>query len=115
MLWWVVVGFFTAFGLLCAGMVFIGALLRGEPAGIILLDPEREDGMYLLWLRAMGVIRHGIYRVTDPALWQVIREHTEEITGWDTAARPMTGAEEIDRPGYGDSTGDHQRGGISEL
>lgn len=107
MLWWVIVGFFAAFGALCAGMVVIGTLLAEEPAGVFLLNPERETGMYLLWLRAMGVIRHGIFRVTDPDVWQVIREHTEEITGWEAVARPMTGAEEIDRAGNGDSTGHH--------
>lgn len=106
-----IVGFFAAFGMLCAGMVLLGAFL-GRQEGFLL---TRGDGMYFLWLRAMGIFKGRIYRVTSPKLWQLIREHAEEITGWDEAARPMTGAEEIDRSGYGDSTGDHQCGGVPEL
>lgn len=107
------VGFFAAFGMLCAGMVLLGAFLgQGQQEGFLL---TQGDGMYFLWLRAMGIFKGRIYRVTSPKLWQVIREHTEEITSWDEGARLMTGAEEIDRSGNGDSTGDHQCGGVSEL
>ena len=117
MLWWLIIGFFIAFGMLCAGLTLLGWLLHRGCRSLCLVDSGQggEDALFFLWLKTMGILKCKIYLLNSPEIWQLIEENAEEITGWDVAAQPRTGADEIDRPGNGDPPGNHQCGGVSEL
>ncbi|MGM9604705.1 MAG: hypothetical protein ACI3XG_06535 [Faecousia sp.] len=119
MFWWIVVGFFTAFGILCAVLALYGASLHRthRGTGICLIAPERdlEEAWFYLWLKSMGILKCRILELDSEELWNLLEENGTEITCRDGVPRPMTGAEEIDRAGNGDSSGHHQHGGVSEL
>lgn len=119
MAWWILAGFFCAFGILCAGLTLYGAALhRGHSgAGMLLLGPESggEETRFYLWLKSMGILKCRIYLLDTWELLGIFAENGTEITDWETVSRHQTGAEEIDRAGNGDSSGNHQRGGIPEL
>ena len=58
---WIIVGFFTAFGILCAGLVLWGMVLFSRFSGTggwLLVPPEeREYAEYYRWLKSMGILR----------------------------------------------------------
>ncbi|MCI6435066.1 MAG: hypothetical protein MR828_09930 [Clostridiales bacterium] len=117
--WWIIVGFLTAFGALCTVLTLYGALLHRtyRGIGICLITPvcSGDEAMFYLWLKSLGILKCKILEVESRELWNMLEKSGKEITRWDSNARPGTGAEEIDRAGNGDSSGHHQRGGVSEL
>ena len=117
--WWIIVGFLTAFGVLCTVLTLYGALLhhtyRGIGIYLIMSDYSGEEAMFYLWLKSMGILKCKVLKAESRELWDMLEKNGIEITRWDSIARPGTGAEEIDRAGNGDSSGHHQRGGVSEL
>lgn len=82
---WIIVGFFTSFGILCAGVVLYGLILfrRLEGTGGWLLIPcqEQEYADYYRWLRSVGVLRCRIipWESGECPLWQ--EEHKENQPG----------------------------------
>ena len=117
--WWIVVGFLTAFGVVCIVLTLYGAVLhranRGNGIYLIMSDYSGEEAMFYLWLKSMGILKCKVLKAESRELWDMLEKNGIEITRWDSIARPGTGAEEIDRAGNGDSSGHHQRGGVSEL
>lgn len=69
MLWYVIIGFFAAFGALCALWVLLGAWLTdAAPCRTVLFPaPGREARAVrrYLWLRELGLIRGRITLVCD--------------------------------------------------
>lgn len=117
--WWIIVGFLTAFGVVCIVLTLYGAVLhranRGNGIYLIMSDCSGEEAMFYLWLKSMGILKCKVLKAESRELWDMLEKNGIEITRWDSIARPGTGAEEIDRAGNGDSSGHHQRGGVSEL
>lgn len=117
--WWIIVGFLTAFGVMCIVLTLYGAVLhranRGNGIYLIMSDYSGEEAMFYLWLKSMGILKCKVLKAESRELWDMLEKNGIEITRWDSIARPGTGAEEIDRAGNGDSSGHHQRGGVSEL
>lgn len=117
--WWIIVGFLTAFGVVCIVLTLYGAVLhranRGNGIYLIMSDYSGEEAMFYLWLKSMGILKCRVLKAESRELWDMLEKNGIEITRWDSIARPGTGAEEIDRAGNGDSSGHHQRGGVSEL
>lgn len=117
--WWIIVGFLTAFGVVCIVLTLYGAVLhranRGNGIYLIMSDYSGEEAMFYLWLKSMGILKCKVLKAESRELWDMLEKNGIEITRWDSIARPGTGAEEIDRAGNGDSSGHHQRGGVSEL
>lgn len=84
MLWWIVIGFFTAFGMLCTVLTLYGAwLFRGyRGRGICLITPERdgEEAWFYLWLKSMGILKCRILELNSPELFKLLEESGTEIT-----------------------------------
>lgn len=64
MIWYVLLGMLSAFGMICILWAVFGALLPGSRRCtlVVLCDPKEEAALLrrLLWLREMGLLRCGI-------------------------------------------------------
>lgn len=98
--WWIIVGFLTAFGVLCTVLTLYGALLHRTYCGngICLITPfcGGDEAMFYLWLKSLGILKCKILEVESPELWKMLEKSGKEITRWESNAQPGTGAEEID-------------------
>ena len=116
---WIVVGFLTAFGVVCIVLTLYGVLLhrtyRGNGICLITQDCSTEEAMFYLWLKSMGILKCKVLKVESRELLDMLEKNGKEITRWESNALPETGAEEIDRTGNGNPSGHHQHGGVSEL
>lgn len=67
---WIIVGLFTSFGLLCAGMVLYGMVffrcLSGTAGWLIVPEQERGYAAYYRWLKSMGILSCRILEVDLP-------------------------------------------------
>ena len=70
MIGWIIVGLFTSFGLLCAGMVLYGMVvfqcLCGTAGWLIVPEQERGYAAYYRWLKSMGILSCRILEVELP-------------------------------------------------
>ena len=115
----VCIGTLAAFGMLCALWLIYG-FCCGKPEGTVLILSRGQQGLIrrCLWLREMGLLRCPMVLI-DPELdemdthwilsrgveiWKTFPDGEADGTGVRTHGT-----------GTGDSSGCHQRGGVSEL
>ena len=79
--YWILVGFFTAYGIICALLTLYGMILSrlSRGADTLLLVPKREDAPFFLWLKEMGIIRCRIFVEAAPELIDGLEMNAEEI------------------------------------
>lgn len=79
--YWILVGFFTAYGIICALLTLYGMILSrlSRGADTLLLVPKREDAPFFLWLKEMGIIRCRIFVKEAPELIFELEQNAEEI------------------------------------
>lgn len=79
--YWILVGFFTAYGIICALLTLYGMILSrlSRGADTLLLVPKREDAPFFLWLKEMGIIRCRIFVKDAPELIDALEMNAEEI------------------------------------
>ncbi len=84
MFWWIVIGFFTAFGMLCTVLTLYGAWLhRGcHGQGICLITPQcdGEEAWFYLWLKSMGILKCRIYTLESAEILEMLEQNGFEIT-----------------------------------
>lgn len=103
-------GFLCAYGLLCALAAGYGFIHYRRK--VLFAGPPGSEAA-LRWLKRTGLLPCKIYLLEDDEVWAQVRNHSKELFYRELDTRIQTGAEEIG--GTGDSTGHHQRGGLSEL
>ncbi len=68
MIWYVIIGMFGAFGLLCALWIFLGSWLTQLPGGTVVLWLSQEQIAPAVrryrWLRALSLVRARLVIVT---------------------------------------------------
>ena len=82
---WIIVGFFTAFGILCAGLVLWGMVLfrcfSGAGGWLLVPPEERQYVGYYRWLQSMGIIRCRIIVSELPDLDRLGEEQQKNSPG----------------------------------
>lgn len=96
MTWWILIGFFAAFGMVCAGLTLYAMVLhyghRDEKICILTKNPSGSRMDYIRWLRGTGILRCRILVLDAEQLWDEL-----ERTGIDITSREIT--PEKDRSG----------------
>ncbi len=115
MLWYFVLGTFAAFGALCVLWALLGWLLPGGKGSALVCFglPDEEILTRIKWLRSMGLLNIPLLVVAEePGFGSA---EMEICTGEELLSRLKQERKQYDGTGNGDSSGRHQRRGISEL
>lgn len=88
MTWWILIGFFTAFGMVCTGLTLYAMVLHyrhgDETICMLTKEPSGSRMDYIRLLREAGVLRCRILALEAGPLWDELERAGIDITSRET-------------------------------
>ena len=92
MIGWILVGFFTAFGMVSAGMTLMCLVYflrcRGSGGWMMLTEQDSLFEEYYRWLSSVGILKCHFLTVSSSELQRWLGEESIENTGGEDKAQP---------------------------